>query len=513
MLRKRLPNLDFSPRLHATLSQSAEPLEITDATSILKEAAVQSSYDLGRIHAGSWYDTIRTIETRAGRNCTTAESGTLRTAIDALCSRSKFPPIALSDSAEQELADSQRQDHFFAYKKFCIQDFDDARASVRRVVNAFRNQSAFISTAAAAGNDTEDILKLIDASLRSSVRSPKTISLYAKHALTFYDFLRERGIPQNSWSGPASLLPLYQFFEQRAGSTVPATMKSALKTFAEVLHINWPLHERALTTVCAKPEREPKQAPMLKTFHIEFFEKRAVDKDHPFPERLYAANFALMCHASLRYDDTRTIETLSIGTSEITGKIAVPKTHHIDAQKFFCPAKGFTTEGWAAPIASYRQSYFNARSHYPTFLFPSTTENGQSILEPIAKKANILKVFRRMLTNAGETAASKFTLHSPRNWYTSAAAQLGWDIKAQTTLGRWGQNSAMPNRYNRQKGTVELSVRNDVVGRVHDGWQPVSEDARIDQPPPPRSAHALRADTAHHEVRERLALGNARVGG
>ena len=71
----------------------------------------------------------------------------------------------------------------------------------------------------------------------------------------------------------------------------------------------------------------------------------------------------------------------------------------------------------------------------------------------------------------------------------------------------------MPNRYNRQKGTVELSVRNDVVGRVHDGWQPVAEDARIDQPPPARHPHALRSDMAHLENRERLALEKARVGG
>ena len=112
-----------------------------------------------------------------------------------------------------------------------------------------------------------------------------------------------------------------------------------------------------------------------------------------------------------------------------------------------------------------------------------------------------------MLTEAGETESKRYTLHSPRNWYTSVAAQLGWDTKAQTTLGRWGHNSLMPNHYNRQKGTIELSARNDVVDRVIAGWTPASEGPTIIQPPPAQTTHALRADHAHLGTRDRLALG------
>ena len=101
----------------------------------------------------------------------------------------------------------------------------------------------------------------------------------------------------------------------------------------------------------------------------------------------------------------------------------------------------------------------------------------------------------------------------PRNWYTSVAAQLGWGCKAQTTLGRWGDASKMPNRYNRQKGTVELSVRADIVNRIRAGWTPADEHATVQKPPAPLRKHALRVDDAYLEDREQLALGEAHVGG
>jgi hypothetical protein len=71
----------------------------------------------------------------------------------------------------------------------------------------------------------------------------------------------------------------------------------------------------------------------------------------------------------------------------------------------------------------------------------------------------------------------------------------------------------MPNRYNRQKGTVELSVRADIVNRIRAGWTPADDHATAQKPPAPKTRHALRADEAYLEDREQLALGNARVGG
>merc|ERR1711973_85681 len=120
-----------------------------------------------------------------------------------------------------------------------------------------------------------------------------------------------------------------------------------------------------------------------------------------------------------------------------------------------------------------------------------------TVLETQAKKFEVLKIFHTMIEKSGDPSSKAYTLHSPRNWYTSVAAQLGWGCKAQTTLGRWGDESKMPNRYNRQKGTVELSVRSDIVERIRRGWNPSATQASIQKPPRADTKHALRSDDAY----------------
>ena len=86
MLRKRLPGQQVSPRLAATVTSAAEPLDFNEVNEILIEAGITTSHDLSRIHRSSWHDTILTIEGLAHRKCTSAESATIRVTIDALCS-------------------------------------------------------------------------------------------------------------------------------------------------------------------------------------------------------------------------------------------------------------------------------------------------------------------------------------------------------------------------------------------------------------------------------------------
>ena len=124
MLRKRLPNLEFSPRLRSTVEQAAEPLPFNEVEGIFRDAGVKSSHDLGRIHSGSWHDTILSLENLASRKCTSAESATIRVTIDALCSRQK-PALescrtdTQKDDPSKESShavdppDSQRDDPFF----------------------------------------------------------------------------------------------------------------------------------------------------------------------------------------------------------------------------------------------------------------------------------------------------------------------------------------------------------------------------------------------------------------
>ena len=192
MLRKRLPNQEFSPRLAPTMTTAAEPLRFNEVNEILIEAGVTSSHKLGKIHRGSWHDTILAIENLADRKCTSAESATIRVTIDALCSgrdRRDFVPYSNEDitqASEDGRVDEPRSGQrgpkgkdnaFFDYKKYTIADHEDARAAVVRVTELFANQSRFIREARMVGTPESDISRVLDAAIRASIRSPKTIPM------------------------------------------------------------------------------------------------------------------------------------------------------------------------------------------------------------------------------------------------------------------------------------------------------------------------------------------------
>ena len=103
------------------------------------------------------------------------------------------------------------------------------------------------------------------------------------------------------------------------------------------------LDDRSITQICEKPSKDPKTAPLLETNHIKFFEKIACDENTVFGKRIYAAAFALMCHGSLRYDDTTTLESLERNETSILGKVSQPKVRSNDAKKFFCYGKVLRT--------------------------------------------------------------------------------------------------------------------------------------------------------------------------
>ena len=484
--KKREP----SPKLKKLIENAAAPADASEPLDFLRLAGISSSLEFEAALSVSWLDSIFLLENRAKKPSSTLVCGTIRAAIDA--TRSKNP---VSSQVDDTLP-GQRVE-LFTNHKFSPQDHDDARIAIRNVIEKFACCSNFVRDARDAGKSTNQIEKLLEAAIKSSIRSPKTIVTYAKHVLTFYDYLIENNVPDREWVGPFSIFHLFAFFERRAGTTVPATTRCAMRTFGEALRLDWNLDARELANICSKPEKEPKQAPMLKLESIKYFEKTAVDKSRPFADRLYAANFALMCHASLRYDDTRTVSNIETDENRLTGRITAPKVHSIEASKFICPLEGFVNSQWTNPIMTFRDAYQKKMSFAPSFLFPTTTGKGKTILETAAKKTAVLTTFRKMIEESGERDPSAYTLHSPRNWYTSVAAQLGWCTKAQTTLGRWGDDSNMPNKYNRQKGTVELSVRSDIIDRIKKGWLPADGEAQILAPPAAGSKHTLRNDTAY----------------
>ena len=114
-----------------------------------------------------------------------------------------------------------------------------------------------------------------------------------------------------------------------------------------------------------------------------------------------------------------------------------------------------------------------------------------------APKRQVEARFRRLLADIGipdHVDVLKYTLHSPRNFYTNAADQIGWSTESQTILGRWSKNSKMPHHYLRSKGTRVLQLRHDLAERIRLGWEPVGSH-QIPNPPPASSSHSSRQDT------------------
>ena len=506
MLRKIQPKREFSPRLKNSVSKAAHPFEFNDIESVLRKAGVWSAIDLTPHCGGSWLDILTSLEVSIGRKLTTFEAGVLKGAIDAVGASSKErpPKRRLVDNpapGQSGSTSAVTKNAPFFESKFTAQQYEDAEASILQVAEAFANQSDFIRDARVAKQSPEKCRRILSAAMKATIKSPKTVITYSKHVMAFYEFLELNEVPDEQRSGKAMAFHLFEFLEQKAGTTVPATIKCALKTFADVLNIDWPLDHKSIIRLCEKPDKDPKTAPLLEADHVKYFEQYASDKSKELGLRIYAATFALMCHGSLRYDDTTSIENFTVEKNSIIGRISQPKVRSRDAKKFFCPSSGLTDTDWASPIIDFRKQYSERRGYEPSYLFPDLSAGSKQILESKAKKYHVVKVFRELLKQAGVLDPSKYTLHSPRNWYVTVAAQLGWGRKAQTTLGRWGNRSVMPDHYNRQKGTIELAIRNDVVSRIKDsGWTP-STGLGIPGKPP-RAKHYLRHDEGHLEPRE-----------
>ena len=102
-----------------------------------------------------------------------------------------------------------------------------------------------------------------------------------------------------------------------------------------------------------------------------------------------------------------------------------------------------------------------------------------------------------MLASFSIPNPADYALHSPRNFYSTAANQLGWSREQRAVLGRWSEDSRMPNRYDRSTCTTELQIRNDVAARIRGGWAPTGPFEVPSALPAPATGptHALDADS------------------
>ena len=165
--------------------------------------------------------------------------------------------------------------------------------------------------------------------------------------------------------------------------------------------------------------------------------------------------------------------------------------------EFRCYVAGFRAKSkdWPKCLFEYRDFFNKERGHYPQFIFPAIDSSGNPTFSKASKEAATVSLhkFIEMAGVPPGTAPYEYTLHSPRNFYTNAASQMGWGEEAMTVLGRWSPGSSMPSRYVRSNGTQELNLRRDVINRIRGGWEPAREGEST-RPPIPLDSNAARHD-------------------
>lgn len=89
--------------------------------------------------------------------------------------------------------------------------------------------------------------------------------------------------------------------------------------------------------------------------------------------------------------------------------------------------------------------------------------------------------------------ALRFTLHSWRHLFPTAARQLGLPENEQVEMGHWATGSAMPRRYDSMACVTELLAKSKVTNALSKGWtiappgcvpQVLRDDADLQTPRP-----------------------------
>ena len=386
------------------------------------------------------------------------------------------------------------------------EDLDKLHASQKlfQCMKLFEDHSGFVAAAKQAGINGLNLRDELFYAATARIRSMDTILSYCKCIEGLYTHLRSKTSDESNFSGPQSKFYISTFLRESPGCTVPHFRKTALVFWKNLLEIDWDL-EHPIVRHSAKITRssEIKQAPAFEAFQIRAMEAIAVDKSRDYGMRVCCSAILLMTHASLRWNDTLHIRDLKLKDGVISGILTSSKTSS-SPEPFTCPERGFRTLKWSHPIFQFREDFFKDHGEYPIYLFPLINKFWFITSNQPASKKMVLERLREIIHDIGVPSgltADNYTLHSPRNFYTNSANQVGWSLESQTVLGRWSKNSKMPDRYIRSNGSLELQLRTDIANRIRNGWEPVGK-FQIPNPPPSSFPHFGRQDTATVSVDE-----------
>ena len=311
-------------------------------------------------------------------------------------------------------------------------------------------------------------------SLRAkSAPAMKGIAKHVSGLVRFY--LGHRDETQFQLTGPESVVLIHDYLESVAerGRTVPATVKHALTVWAEALGIDWPLtNPLVVSAAVVEATDAPRQAPAMSIATVRALEDIACNILVTPYKRAFAAGVLLVTYASLRFSDFRRIRPFEINEDSVHGTLITCKTKKVHGQfwPWACPREGITgSREWARPLVDMRLSYRKINGTDPSFTFTRLGHSWKLIAagpSPYVTTRRKLAILRLAL---GDEEGEKYTPHSPKNLFPTAANQLSFEQRELNIIGHWSSSSKMPERYDRSACANELLLRNTIVQRIKTG--------------------------------------------
>ena len=199
----------------------------------------------------------------------------------------------------------------------------------------------------------------------------------------------------------------------------------------------------------------------------------ACNRENPEGLRLYCSLMFLLTTASLRFADTADVCELFLTDTAVCGCSINAKDRNGASMRWATVRAGIQSNGaWVRPLFRLWDRLKPVRGKF-TWLFPYVNSEWKVDLKRRATYGVAQAAFQRLTNLFG--FEGRFTLHSPRNWFTTCAGQLLYSREHREKLGRWAPGSVMPDHYDRAVCATELRLRAEIIAKFNQGWRPSKE--------------------------------------
>ena len=118
-----------------------------------------------------------------------------------------------------------------------------------------------------------------------------------------------------------------------------------------------------------------------------------------------------------------------------------------------------------------RAAYKKINGDEPPYTFMRLDRSWELLSAEPAAYSTTRRKIAILCVALGGPEGERYTLHSPKNPFPTAAIQLSFDQRELNIIGHWASTSKMPERYDRSACANELLLRNTIAQRMRTGWE------------------------------------------